>query len=39
MNQHSLTVTFEDEELTVEEIITVLGGAGYTVPSHSRTEP
>ena len=37
MNQHTLTVTFENEELTVEDIIKALGGAGYTVPSHSQS--
>ena len=38
MEAHTVTVSFDDEKLSVEDVITALNGAGYHVPSHSRKE-
>lgn len=32
MNAHTLTVTFDDEQVSLEQIVEALGNAGYTVP-------
>ena len=36
MNDHTLTVEFDDEKLSVGDIVRVLNEAGYTVPRHSQ---
>ncbi len=33
MDAHTVTVTFDDEQLTPEAIVEALGKAGYAVPS------
>jgi copper chaperone CopZ len=35
MDTHTVTVQFDDDELSLEEIIRALGDAGYSVPSHA----
>jgi len=35
MNSHTVTVEFDDEQVSIEDIIRALNGAGYTVPEHS----
>ena len=35
MNEHTVTVQFDDEELSVDDVIKALNEAGYTVPSHT----
>ncbi len=34
MNEHSTTVSFDDEVTSLEAIVAALGKAGYTVPEH-----
>jgi copper chaperone CopZ len=36
MDAHTVTVEFDDDELTLEQIVQALGDAGYTVPSHAK---
>ncbi|MBW2286637.1 MAG: heavy-metal-associated domain-containing protein [Deltaproteobacteria bacterium] len=36
MDTHTVTVQFDDDELSIDEIIGALGDAGYTVPSHAK---
>jgi copper chaperone CopZ len=36
MNSHTVTVEFDDEQVSIEDIIRALNEAGYTVPDHSR---
>jgi copper chaperone CopZ len=36
MDAHTVTVEFDDDELSIEEIVKALGDAGYTVPSHAK---
>ena len=38
MNQHTLTVTFDDQKQSVENIIGALNKVGYTVPEYSRAQ-
>ncbi len=33
MRAHTLTVTFDDDDMKVDEVVKALGAAGYTVPS------
>lgn len=33
MNEHTLTVSFDDEHLSLDSVVEALGSAGYTVPS------
>ncbi len=33
MNAHTLTVSFDDEHVTIESVVEALGNAGYTVPN------
>jgi copper chaperone CopZ len=37
MNLHTVTVQFDDEQVSLEDIIHALNEAGYTVPDHSKT--
>ena len=37
MNEHTLTVEFDDADLSIEEIIRTLNEAGYTVPDYEKT--
>ena len=37
MNSHTLAVTFEDSETSVDAVIKELGVAGYSVPSFDKT--
>jgi copper chaperone CopZ len=32
MNAHTITVTFDDEQVSLDTIVEALGDAGYTVP-------
>ena len=36
MNVHTLTVTFDDEKVTLDKILEALANAGYTVPSRKK---
>ncbi len=36
MNDHTLTVTFDDAHLAVDNVAHALGEAGYTVPSYTQ---
>ncbi len=36
MNEHTLTVEFDDEKLSVDSIVQVLNDAGYTVPKQTQ---
>ena len=38
MNDHTVTVEFDDENLAISDIVAVLNEAGYTVPRHSQVE-
>ena len=35
MNQHTVSVTFDDERLSIEDVIAALTQAGYAVPSYT----
>lgn len=37
MNAHTVTVSFDDEELSLDQVITALNDAGYTVPAHRQS--
>ena len=36
MDAHTLTVTFDDEELSLDDVVAALNRVGYTVPGHRR---
>ncbi len=36
MNQNTVTVKFDDDALTLAEIVKALNVAGYTVPEHTK---
>jgi len=36
MNDHTMTVTFDDDHLALDNVVKALGEAGYTVPSYAR---
>jgi copper chaperone CopZ len=36
MDAHTITVEFDDDDLSLEQIIEALGNAGYTVPDHTK---
>ena len=36
MSEHTVTVEFDDDEISVDDVILVLNKAGYTVPGHSK---
>ena len=36
MTEHTLTVEFDDDDLSIEEIISTLNEAGYTVPDYEK---
>ena len=36
MDEHTVTVEFDDEQLSIDDIIRALSDAGYTVPEYSR---
>ena len=38
MDRHTLTVAFDDEQLSVDAIVGALNQAGYTVPGYARAE-
>lgn len=38
MDAHTVTVRFDDDELSLDEIIRALGVAGYSVPSHAMVQ-
>jgi copper chaperone CopZ len=38
MNVHTMTVEFDDEDLSLEAIISALNDAGYTVPDRSKLQ-
>mgnify|MGYP002528644904 FL=1 len=35
MNEHTVTVEFDDDQTSIDDIVKALGPAGYTVPSYS----
>ena len=35
MNDHTVTVEFDDDQTSIDDIVKALGKAGYTVPSYS----
>ena len=37
MEDHTVTVAFDDEKLSVDDVIRALNEAGYTVPRYSKT--
>jgi copper chaperone CopZ len=37
MNKHTLTVQFDDEKASVDQMVKALGKAGYTVPSFQKS--
>ena len=38
MQAHTVTVTFDDEEVSMQEVLGALNDAGYTVPDYRRLE-
>ena len=36
MNAHTVTVAFDDEALSIDEVVTALTKAGYAVPEYSQ---
>ena len=36
MSEHTVTVEFDDEQMSIDDVIRALNQAGYTVPSHSK---
>ena len=36
MNKHTLTVQFDDEKASVDQMVKALGKAGYTVPAYQK---
>ena len=36
MNAHTMTVAFDDDQVSLDTIIQTLGRAGYTVPENKR---
>ncbi len=38
MNAHTVTVRFDDEEASLDDVVTALGKAGYSVPEYRKTE-
>ena len=38
MNDHTVTVSFDDEKVQLGEIVTALNDAGYVVKSEARTQ-
>lgn len=37
MEAHTLTVNFDDEKASVDDMVSALNKAGYTVPSYKKT--
>ena len=37
MDKHTLTVTFDDDDTSVDNVVEALGQAGYTVPSREQS--
>ena len=38
MKAHTMTVSFDDETVSLDDIVGALNKAGYTVPEHRRVE-
>ena len=38
MNAHTVTVRFDDDEVSLDDIVGALNGAGYTVPEYRKAE-
>ncbi len=38
MNEHTVTVAFDDENQSVDAIVGALNQVGYTVPSYAKAE-
>lgn len=36
MNDHTMTVSFDDDHVSIGNVVKALGEAGYTVPSYSQ---
>lgn len=37
MNTHTVTVAFDDEEMSVDDVVSALTKAGYAVPEYEKT--
>ena len=37
MNSHTMTVRFDDEEVSLADVLQALNQAGYTVPSYEKS--
>lgn len=37
MNENTVSVTFDDEKLSIDDVVTALLNAGYAVPEHRMT--
>ena len=35
MNQHTVSVTFDDEQLSIDDVVAALTRAGYAVPNYT----
>jgi copper chaperone CopZ len=38
MTQHTVTISFDDDKLSVDQVVQALNGAGYSVPSYTETD-
>ena len=38
MKAHTVTVSFDDEQVSLDAIVEALNGAGYTVPDHRKAK-
>jgi len=38
MNQHTVTVSFDDEDISIDEVVAALGKAGYAVPKRQQLD-
>jgi copper chaperone CopZ len=38
MNAHTVTVAFDDEEISVDDVVGALTKAGYAVPEYEKTD-
>ena len=36
MNEHTVTVEFDDEQVSLDEVIRVLNEVGFTVPDYAK---
>ena len=38
MSEHTVTVAFDNEELSVDQIVSALSQAGYSVPNYAKVD-